>query len=397
MEPLDTAWRRLALGGGAGMFVVMALGRFSYTAMVPVLVSAGGLSPVEAGRVGTVNLVGFFIGAAGSIALARWLGRRALLQLMLLLAVAGLLASGLATGFLDLAVLRGIIGIATGVVMVHSLALIAETAPADRRAEAQSYVFAGVGLGILSSGVLVPVLLAWGLAATWLALGLTGVAVALIAGWGWRGAAAVAVPPSRARDGSPAGRARSFGPGMAGLLVAHFLFSFGIVPHSLYWVDFIVRAQGLGFAAGGLHWSLVGVFAVLGPIACAALARRLGTRVALVAAFVVLGAGILAPALLAVAPVLVASSVIFGAQPGLSSLMAARARDLGRAEAMGRVMRAMILANASGALIGGIAVPWIYAATASQALLFMIGGLAMLAAAAAAWPRRGEAGASGEG
>lgn len=385
---ITPAWRRCALGGGGGMFVAMGLGRFSYGAMVPALIARGDLSPLEAGRVGTINLVGFLIGAVLSVPLARWLGRRMVLQAALVAAIAGLAASAVPWGFEWLATARGVIGIATALIMVLSLALIADTAPADRRPEAAGYVFAGVGLGISSSGILVPMLLTQGLTAAWLGVLAAGVVAGMVAVWGWRaGPRETPLPISSpgARKAPLGGRA------LYGLMIAHGLFSLGIVPHTIYWVDFLVRARNLGVVAGGLHWTIVGIAAALGPLVTALLARRIGTAAALIVGFLVLAIGIGLPAIAVVAPALFLSSIIFGAQPGLSSLMAARARDLGTPSEMPRVMRAMILANAMGGMAGGLIVPWILAGgagvAAGHAPLFVLGAAAMTVAAVAAWSR----------
>jgi len=363
------------------MFVAMGLGRFSYTALVPALVAQGELDPVAAGQVGSVNLAGFLLGAAASVPLARAVPRPQLLKAALLLGLAGLGASALSHAFAWLAAWRGLVGIATGVIMVHSLALIAETTPAERRAEGAGFVFAGVGAGIFCSGVLVPSLLAFGLQACWWSLFAAGCLGAALAWWGWGHGPATDVPGSRAPVGIMLPRGA-----LLALVLAHGLFSMGIVPHTLYWVDFLVRGLGLGTAAGGLHWSLVGIFAVLGPFLTARLARHVGTSLALCIALVVLAAGIAGPWILPTTGILFLSTAVFGAQPGVSSLMAARARDLGDPTQMGRVMRLMILSNSLGAVAGGVLVPWIYGTSRDHAFVFLIGGLAMLVGAAAVAP-----------
>ena len=375
-------WRRIAVGGGAGMFVGMGLGRFSYTAMVPALVESGALTAVEAGRVGMVNLIGFLAGAALSARLVVRGSVRRVLGAAIGLSVLALAASAVPGGFVWLGACRGLIGVATGIVMVLSLALIAATAPERKRPVAAGFVFAGVGLGVLSSGTLVPLLLGYGLAAAWAGLAAAGLAGLGLALWGWGAAPELRLPKTET-----AAMPIAWAP-LSGLLVAHALFSLGIVPHTLYWVDYIARGLGQGIAAGGAHWSLVGVFSVLGPWLAAWLVPRFGAAMGLVIGFVALGAGIAGPALLPSLAILIASSALFGAQPGMSSLMAVRARELGSPEAMPRVMRAMILANACGAVIGGIAVPALYGATESHAAVFVLGGAAMLAGALAAWPRR---------
>lgn len=244
--PGGTQWRRLALGGAGGMFVAMGLGRFSYTAMVPALVEHGGLDAVAAGRIGMANLAGFLVGAAASVALGRRFARGAVLRAALLLCLAGLAGSALPWSGWWLAACRGAAGIATGLIMVLSLTLITQAAPPDRRPAAASYVFTGVGLGILSAGVLVPMLLAHGLAAAWLGLLAAAAVGGALALWGWHGGAGTRLPPAA---GDTAGVLAQRG--MPGLLLAHALFSLGIVPHTLYWVDYIVRGQGSARPSAG--------------------------------------------------------------------------------------------------------------------------------------------------
>ena len=59
---VEREWLRLAIGSAAAMLLAMGLGRFSYTAMVPLLIEADWVSSSEAGFVGGVNLAGFLLG-----------------------------------------------------------------------------------------------------------------------------------------------------------------------------------------------------------------------------------------------------------------------------------------------------------------------------------------------
>lgn len=379
-DAAHAAWWRIALGCGGGMFVGMGLGRFSYTAMVPALVEAGGMTAVEAGRIGMVNLFGFMLGAALSAMLLRVGGAQRILTVAILFSGTALAASALPYGFAWLAFWRGVVGVTTGITMVLSLALITATAPERKRPVAASFMFAGVGLGVLMSGTLVPLLVSQGLVVTWSGLALAGFVGVALAIWGWS-----AVPDLRPPASTPSVTHVRWRP-LAGLLVAHALFSLGIVPHTLYWVDYIARGLGQGIATGGMHWSVVGVFSVLGPWIAARLALGIGAAWGLVAGFVALGLGIGGPALWPALVMLLLSSALFGAQPGMSVLMAVRARELGSPEAMPRVMRAMILANSCGAVLGGLMVPALYGLTGSHGAVFLLGGAAMLVGAMAAWP-----------
>ena len=384
------AWRRVAIGGGGGMFVGMGLGRFSYTAMVPALISSGELTALEAGRVGTLNIAGFAFGALISVPLRSRLREFPTLVAVITLSVVALLASAAPLGFAWLGFWRCMVGMTAGVIMVLSLALIASTAPSTRRPVAASFVFAGVGLGILSAGTLVPTLLSISLQAAWLGLGMCAIGAAAIAIWGWRAAPVHDVTPPAAKPAAAAVRAASpWNTPLRLLLLGHLCFSMAIVPHTLYWVDYIARGLGYGIGEGGFHWSLVGIASILGPWIAAWIGMMLGTAWALPVSFFALGIGIAAPLFSSATIVLLASSLLFGAQPGLSTLMAARTRDLADADHMPRLMRAMILCSALGAVTAGIVLPQIFEATHSHVLTFALGGASMILGALLVAPWRG--------
>jgi predicted MFS family arabinose efflux permease len=386
------AWRRVAIGGGGGMFVGMGLGRFSYTAMVPALISSGELTALEAGRVGTLNIAGFAFGALISVPLRSRLKEYPALVTAICLSVVALIASAAPLGFAWLGFWRCVVGIAAGVIMVLSLALIAATAPAARRPVAASFVFAGVGLGILSAGMLVPLFLAISIPATWLGLGGCAIGAALAAIWGWRAAPAHQSTPiiSPSAAGRTVSAVSPWNTPLRLLLLGHLCFSMAIVPHTLYWVDYIARGLGHGIGEGGFHWSLVGIASILGPWIAAWLGLMLGTAWALPVSFFALGIGIAAPLVSSTTIVLLVSSLLFGAQPGLSALMAARTRDLAEADHMPRLMRAMILTSSLGAVAAGFVLPQIYDATQSHVLIFALGGASMILGAVlvAPWSKR---------
>ncbi len=369
-------WQRVALGGGGGMFVGMGLGRFSYTAMVPPLISAGELTALEAGHIGMFNLAGFALGALVSVPLRTRFNDYRTLVFAIVLSVLALAGSALPLGFAWLAICRGLVGFAGGIIMVLSLALITATAPANRRPVAAGFVFAGVGGAILSTGILVPWLLGFGLKAAWLGLAVCAVAAATLAVWGWSAAPRGAATASASH--APRVAASPWTLPLILLVAGHLCFSVAIVPHTLYWVDYLARGLGLGIAEGGFHWSLVGIASILGPWIAAALGLWLGTSLALPLSFMAIGVGIAAPLVSSAGAVLLASSLLFGAQPGLSVLLAARVRDLADADQMPYLMRAVILASALGAVFAGMVLPLIYAATASHVLVFALGGATMI-------------------
>jgi len=371
----DTArWRKIAVGAGAGMFLGMALGRFSYSAMIPALVEAGQLDTVTAGYVGGANLVGFLAGAATSTGAARILRIDRLLFAAIVAAVICLAVSALSWGPLWLGACRAVIGVATGCIMVLGLSVVAQTAPSAHRARAMSYMFIGVGGGILFGATVVPASLQESIFVAWIVVAVAGALAGGTAIWCWWGLHRFAL---QAGADTKARHSRVNGAWIA-VIAASFLFSFGLVPHTIYWFDYLARDLDLGYAAAGSYWTAVGVFAILGPIAAAWLATATNTALAVVVAYLLLAVGIGMPWFSHITVVLVLSTIIFGAQPGVSTLLGARARDLGDAEEMPAMMRTIILTNGMGSALAGLVIPKLYEMTGSFEFLFLIGGLSML-------------------
>lgn len=356
------------------MFLGMALGRFSYSAMIPALIETGYLDAVTAGYIGGANLIGFLVGAGASAFAAKTHRLEGLLIAVIVAAVVALAASAVPWGAAWLGGWRAVIGVSTGCIMVLGLAITAQAAPPEHRARAMSYIFVGVGSGILFGATVVPAALKISVTTAWLVVAGAGVIAGGLAIACWRGVhheTDAAAPEDERRP--PQARAAWYA-----VIAASFLFSFGLVPHTIYWFDYLARDLGLGYTVAGWHWTGVGLFAILGPIAAAWLAKTVGTAQAIIVTYLILAVGLMMPWLAHTTTALIASTIIFGVQPGASTLLGARARDLGSAPEMPAMMRSIILANGIGSALAGIAVPKLLDLTGSYELLFLTGGLAML-------------------
>ena len=84
-------WQRIGIGCGAAMFLCMALGRFSYSTMIPALVEQGLMTAIVAGYIGGTNLVGHLVGALLSVSVAQRGDLRRLMALAVWIAVRSLL------------------------------------------------------------------------------------------------------------------------------------------------------------------------------------------------------------------------------------------------------------------------------------------------------------------
>ena len=192
----------------------------------------------------------------------RWNSDR-ILSVVVVLSLIALVASAAPWGAVWLGFWRALLGTTAGLTMVLGLALTTAAAPETRRPAAAGLMFAGVGVAIFFSGVLVPWLLDLSVAWAWGGVAAVSLAGAGLAFLGLR--AAVGLIPNQDMPALGILPVLRQDRALLGLALAYFLFSFGITPHTLYWVDFLVRDLGLGIDAGGAHWAGVGAFAILGP------------------------------------------------------------------------------------------------------------------------------------
>ena len=367
-------WQRVAIGAGAGMFLGMGLGRFSYSTMIPALIQAGDVDVVTAGYIGGANLVGFLTGAAASTVATKVLRIDRLLIGVISAAFIALAASALPWGTIWLGGWRAVIGVSTGCIMVLGLAITAQAAPPEHRARAMSYIFIGVGGGILFGGTVVPACLDISIQAAWIAVAVAGAIAGSVAITCWRGVHCILAP---AANENTARQQTSSRAAWYAVIAASFLFSVGLVPHTIYWFDYLARDLELGYTIAGWHWTTVGIFAILGPIIVARLANATSTAFAMTVAYLILAAGLAAPWVSQTMVALVTSTIIFGAQPAVSTLLGARARDLGSADQMPGMMRTIILSNGIGSAMAGLAVPKLLDTTGSYELLFLTAGCVM--------------------
>ena len=372
-------WLRLSVAGAATLMVGMGLGRFSYAPMIPALVNSGQMTAAEAGAVGAFNLA-FFLGGILAAPLMRrneifWL------RLCLLTSLLCLAASVLPWGFAWLAFWRSLVGAAMGAMMILALAVVTRHAPPHRLGAATGIAFAGVGAAILLTGTLVPFLLDRGLAAAWAglaALGATGTVVGL---WGWKAGSLERADETGANGPAPAARI------VRALTAAQTLFMLGLIPHTVYWVDYLVRGLGRTVEFGGMHWVLFGAGALAGTYLWGRLADAIGFRGGLVLVFSALAVGVALPVLETASWALALSSLAVGAQPGFSAIITGRTRQLA-GEWFPTVWRRMNVVGGCLQAAGGYGYVALFARADSHVPVFLTGGAAMALGAFIAWRLR---------
>jgi MFS family permease len=290
-EPASTGGDRTALkvlmGGMLGMVVAMGIGRFVYTPILPLMQRDLGMSNTVAGWLAGLNYFGYLGGALLCTFAPRLLRARAVAGGALALSLATTLGMGLTQAPFWWAALRLGSGVASAVLFIVISAEVGETLARSGQGHWFGTLYGGIGFGIALSGLVVPQLdKAGGWAAAWIGIG--GIALLL---------AAVGLALGRRRVQLPALAAVSLG-GSDGLgsirmlAAAYFFEGLGYIVTATFLVAIIAVTPGLESLAA-YSWVAVGIAAVPSTILWPHLARRIGNRPALLAAYALQAAGIL--------------------------------------------------------------------------------------------------------
>jgi MFS family permease len=373
---------RLALGGMAGMAVCMGIGRFVFTPILPVMMEQAHVSPFDAGLVAAANYGGYLAGAM--VSAGGWAhGRERTMVVAGLAASTGLAA---AMAFVDtlaaFLVIRFLAGFASAVVMVFLASIVSTRIAAAGRPGLQAVHFAGVGVGISVSSLMLAGLIFED--APWQ--------------WGWLGAALLSAIGTVVALGLVSGGPHVSGEGRAEprlpndpalkrVIVAYGLFGFGYIVTATFLVA-IVRAGGAGRLFEPLVWLLTG----LAIIPSIWLLWRLSARFGLLAAF---SAGCLVEAVGVAASVLLpvpAGPIIGGILLGATFVaVTAIGLQAGRALAPASPRRTLGLMTAAfgvGQIVGPVAAGFVAEWSGDFLLASLLAAATLLACAAIVWPVR---------
>lgn len=269
------------------MVVAMGIGRFAYTPILPLMHRDLGISHSVAGWVAGMNYLGYLAGALLCTIAPKLLRSRLIGGGSLLLSLATTLLMGMTQSPSMWAVIRLLSGITSAILFIIISAEVGESLARRGYGHWFGTLYGGIGIGIALCGLVIPQLdTAGGWSAAWLGVG--GIAAVC---------AIIGVTIGRTKDYSASVATES--PDHAGSLVsilplaiAYFLEGLGYIVTATFLVAIIAMTPGLeSFAA--YSWVAVGLAAVPSTILWPHLARRIGNKRSLVAAYTIQVIGIL--------------------------------------------------------------------------------------------------------
>ncbi|MBO0661785.1 YbfB/YjiJ family MFS transporter [Jiella sp. MQZ9-1] len=150
---------KLLFGGCLTLAIVMGVGRFLYTPLLPLMQHQYGFTPDIAGLIAGANFAGYFTGSMLAALTSRGLARRLAFRGGLLASVVTTIAMGLTSDLTLWLILRLLSGMASAFAMIAAAGIVAEQLARIGEESRLAWVFGGVGAGIAFSGLIVHALI----------------------------------------------------------------------------------------------------------------------------------------------------------------------------------------------------------------------------------------------
>ncbi|HXZ51745.1 MAG TPA: YbfB/YjiJ family MFS transporter [Burkholderiales bacterium] len=385
-DPRDPALARgllVAFLLSFGPAVSNSFARFAYALVLPAMRADLDWSYSQAGSINTVNAFGYLAGALLVRAFVGRLGNRALFGWGMLVTSAAIAATGMVRDFGALMAVRVVAGIGGAAVFICGGALSGNVFPRRPQLATTTIAiyFAGGGIGLMLSGVALPLLLeargagAWPLA--WRAMGYASLAMSAAAAWAaW----------SIAEPGRMGGAARWRLAPFAAELVSYTLFALGYIGYMTFVIAWM-RANGASTASVVAVWFVLGLATLLAPLVWRKPAEHWPGGRPLAAVMAVLACGAALPLASTQAAAMLVSAALFGIAmfSAPSSVGSFIKRALPR-PAWGSAIATFTAAFAAGQIAGPLAIGWLADRSGSlemglagSAALLALGAFAALA------------------
>lgn len=295
LTQLDTPVYVLVVALNFAVIVFDGYDLIVYGSTIPVLLHQHGwnLTPGDAGHIGSVALIGMFVGALIAGSLTDRFGRRKVLLVCLVLYSLAMGVAAVAQGPVVFTIARGIGGIGFGAVVPTTVALTVEWAPAQRRNLCSAIMTAGFAVGGIAAASLAIWILPEHSFRILYAIGaIPLVTVVPLCLW-----LMPESPSYRHRREAPRSHAIQHTPitvllrGRAGVAVALFCvanFCIGVIVFGLNtWLPHLMGSAGYKISSALLFQVLLNVGAIIGAVAGSLIADRTGARMVATTTFLI--------------------------------------------------------------------------------------------------------------
>ena len=372
-----------SVSGLGATFIGNGIGRFAYITLMPALIQLGWFSKSEASYLGVGTLFGYILGALSSNFLLKYMHYRDLIRIsMLVCSLSYLLCAAESFSIYWFYFWRTMAGVGGAMLMVLAPPVIMRNHNPTIRTRVSGVIFSGIGLGAMISGVLIPFLIMYDLSAAWLGMGSISLLFTLYTWRAWGVNSSTETEKIEKQSAPPPLTGpESYTIGL--ILMAYSLSAIGYLPHTLFWVDFIVRELGMSLTSGGFFWALFGIGAAIGPLVTGYLGDTFGLKRSLILSFLLKALGVGLPLLDTSITSLVLSSFLVGAfTPGIVTLISTYTLECVGVSRHTKAWSMMTLSFAVSQAVVGYIMAFVIADFSTYLPLFLVSSLALLVAMA---------------
>ncbi len=340
----------LALAGALCLAAAMGIGRFAFTPVLPLMLSEGVMDVAQAGWMAAANYAGYLAGALSAARVPLRAGPMAVLALLATAALTVAMAWPLPAIWLPL---RFLAGAASAWVFVATSVWCLGALAQQGASHASGWVYAGVGSGIAMAGLYCLLATAAGVRSSslWLQLGGLALLLGLPACW------VIARLPRHA-DAAPTSAVSASrhvdNAGTRGLVVCYGIMGFGYILPATF-LPMLARTVVDDPRVFGLAWPVFGVTAALSTLVAARLLRGVTRRKTWAVCQLLMGLGVLLPALRANLWTITLSALLVGGTfmvitlAGVQEMRARAPRHAVRL--VGRITAAFALGQIAGPIV----------------------------------------------
>lgn len=345
---------KVLLAGFFSQLLCLGVARFAYTPLLPLMQQQNLLNDASGGYLAAVNYLGYMTGALLAASLSNLHVKDRLYRFGLILAVISTLGMALTENLYLWSFWRFIAGLSSAGSMLIASGLIMHWLLSHQQRAELGLHFAGLGLGIAMSALLVEGMLQLQLdwQSQWQYLAGIGVLLAIPA-WCWLPRPVLPLLQTQQRfiDTPPSSRFTRL------MLLSYFCAGYGYVISATFIVTIVERMPGLS-GSGNLSFIVLGLAGVPAVLLWDVIARKTGYLHAIMLALLLQVAAILLPLWFSSLSIVLLSAALFGATfIGVVSLvltMAGRLYPSKPAKLMGKMTLAYGLAQVIAPAITGV-------------------------------------------
>lgn len=311
------------VGGIIGLIVAMGIGRFSYTPILPLMQRDLGMSNIIAGWLASLNYLGYLAGAIIYSFMPQQQRKRCIIVICSVMVVLTTVGMGCVISHFWWGVMRFISGLSSAVLFIIISAEVSDVLARCGRVHWNGVLYSGVGLGIVLSGLVVPMLDRVGhWNDLWISLGIIAFLLLII-----QTAMTIDVKGTPQNTDVLTNLSRGI-TGLGSLVVAYFFEGLGYIVTATFLVAIVANTPGLE-PFSNYSWVAVGFAAIPSTLIWPLLARRIGRKDALSLAYILQAVGVLISVHAdSIVEVILAASIFGGTFMGITALimMEAQAR-----------------------------------------------------------------------